>query len=196
MNRRERRRAQSLKESIATGEHNREGSPEFEKEVRDSELALELEQHVRKTALLPWLAKHPRADFTVTAPALLRLAAMQIMAAMPGSTPEDVGTFAAEVAKTVVSAAAEVSQKAREYLENEMPAADRAETIVEKQVRLVLEKQTRELVDKMKPWVPAGVGFILFLADYGVKGNVAYVSTIEREDALKTVAQWLSRQVR
>lgn len=68
------------------------------------------------------------------------------------------------------------------------------ETLVEKQVRLVLEQQCRQIANLLKPQVPAGVGFILFLSDFGDGGNVAYVSTVEREGAIKLVQEWLDAQ--
>jgi hypothetical protein len=196
MNRRERRRARSLKQFIASGDADRQGSPEFEAEVeRDEKLALELEQHIRIAALLPWLARHPEVDWTCTAPALLRIAALEIMAACPPTTPDDFGVMVCEVAKSVVPAAREVSKKAREFLRTETTARSPAsETIVQKQVRFVLEQQTREIAEKVKAWCPAGVGFLLFLADYGEKGNLAYVSTCDRVDAIKLVVDWLARQ--
>jgi len=209
-NRRERRRARSMKEFIRSGDGDRKGTPEFEAEVeRDSKLALELEQYIRKTALLPWLARHTEVDWTCTAPALFRIAAIEIMAACPGTTPNDVGTMAAEVAKSALPVANEVSKKAEEVqasgslkkIVDEIVAMaetearrEAEETIVETQIRLVLEKQTREIADKIKVWCPAGVGFMLFLADYGAKGNLGYVSSCERESAIKLVTNWLARQ--
>lgn len=66
-----------------------------------------------------------------------------------------------------------------------------AESFVDKQVRLVLEKQCRELADLLKPRVPAGVGFTLFLSDFGSDGNLAYVSTVDRQDSIRMVREWL-----
>jgi len=80
--------------------------------------------------------------------------------------------------------------------QSEAPAPPPAseESFVQKQVRLVLEQQTHDLAGKLTAWCPAGVGFMLFLADYGGKGNVAYVSSCNREDAIKLVENWLARQ--
>lgn len=55
------------------------------------------------------------------------------------------------------------------------------ESLVEKQVRLVLEQQCADLGRELKARVPAGVGFMLILSDFGDRGNLAYVSTISRE---------------
>jgi hypothetical protein len=180
----------SMKEFIASGEADQKGTPEFEAEVeRDSRFTLELEQLVRK-AILPWLAKHPDVDWTCTMPALVRVAAIQVMAGSPGTTPEDFGVMAGEVAKTVEKVVDHVVEKVREAT---APAAPN-EPLVNKQVRLVLEQQTVDLAKKLKLMVPAGVGYMLFLADYGAKGNVAYVSTCNREDAIGLVTTWLARQ--
>lgn len=65
------------------------------------------------------------------------------------------------------------------------------ETLVQKQVRLVLEQQCRDIANLLKPQMPAGVGFILFLSDFGEGGNTAYVSTVERASAIKLVQEWL-----
>lgn len=70
------------------------------------------------------------------------------------------------------------------------------ETLVQKQVRLVLEQQTHDVAEKLKAMVPAGVGFTLFLVDYGEKGNLAYVSSADREDMIKNIEEWLERQGR
>lgn len=68
-----------------------------------------------------------------------------------------------------------------------------AETFVETQVRLVLEKQTREIANVVKERLPAGVGFALFLFDYGAEGNTAYVSTAKRDDMIRLIEEWLAR---
>jgi hypothetical protein len=67
------------------------------------------------------------------------------------------------------------------------------ENRVQVQLRFVLEQQCRELAELLKSKVPAGVGFTLFLSDYGEGGNVAYVSTIDRHDSIRLVREWLDR---
>lgn len=69
-----------------------------------------------------------------------------------------------------------------------------SESLVEKQVRLVQERQCRALADKIKPMLPAGTGFLLFLADLGDDGNMSYVSTVSRESAIKLTQEWLDHQ--
>lgn len=68
-----------------------------------------------------------------------------------------------------------------------------SESFVEKQVRLMLESQCREYANLLRTKMPAGVGFALFLFDFGADGNVAYVSTARREDMIRLVREWLAR---
>jgi len=35
---------------------------------------------------------------------------------------------------------------------------------------------------------------MLWTVDYGPGGTLAYVSTVDREDAIRTVREWLKRQ--
>lgn len=95
----------------------------------------------------------------------------------------------------------------------------RPETLAEKQVRLVLEKQAREVADAIHAALPAGVGFALYIFDFGepclgcIKveqhpgegygcalhpagrdaKNLAYVSNAQRGDILKMLAEWKAR---
>lgn len=69
-----------------------------------------------------------------------------------------------------------------------------AETQTQIQVRLVLEKQCRELAVEIRKMLPAGTAFALMIADFGVKGNLAYVSNADRSDMIKMVKEWLERQ--
>jgi hypothetical protein len=64
----------------------------------------------------------------------------------------------------------------------------------ETQVRLVLERQCRDLAKMLSSKVPAGVGFILFLSDLGADGNLAYMSTIERDSAHRLMHEWLDHE--
>lgn len=68
------------------------------------------------------------------------------------------------------------------------------ETTTQTQVRLILERQCRELADTITAKAPAGTAFIIFLADMGEGGNVSYVSNAERDGAVKLIHQWLDRQ--
>jgi len=70
------------------------------------------------------------------------------------------------------------------------------ETFVQKQIRLVLEKQCREAAEHLAPKIPAGTGFALFLFDFGAKGNLAYCSTGEADDVLAAIGEWLELELR
>lgn len=70
------------------------------------------------------------------------------------------------------------------------------ETFTEKQVRLLLEWQVRSIADDLKKRMPAGVGFILFMADHGEATicNIAYLSTIQRQDVYAVLHEWLDKE--
>jgi len=107
-------RFRTMRQFIDSGEADREGSPEFEAEVeRDAALAQQLEQVIRARLLLPFYAQHPDTDWTCTVPALLRVAAVEVMAACPGTTPDDFAEMARELAKTVEADAKEIAKRAR-----------------------------------------------------------------------------------
>jgi hypothetical protein len=67
------------------------------------------------------------------------------------------------------------------------------ETNVNLQLRLQMEKRTREIADRLRAEMPPGVGFTLFLYDFGAPGNTAYVSTADRTDAIANIREWLAR---
>jgi hypothetical protein len=62
------------------------------------------------------------------------------------------------------------------------------------QIRLILEKRCRQIADTIKHLLPAGTGFSLWLFDFGLPGNLAYVSSADRDDMLRLIAEWLSKQ--
>lgn len=57
-----------------------------------------------------------------------------------------------------------------------------------------LETTLREWGRKMKAVLPEGVGYTLFLYDYGAKGNMFYLSTAQREDMLKSLEEFIEKQ--
>lgn len=67
------------------------------------------------------------------------------------------------------------------------------ETPEEVDRRLALERRTVEIARKVKADLPPGTGFTLFLFNFGEGGNLAYVSTGEREDVVKAIREWLAR---
>lgn len=70
----------------------------------------------------------------------------------------------------------------------------RKETLTDKQVRLLHEMGTVEIGKKLKAMLPPDQGFILLTADYRSGGNLAYIATIDREDAIRVVREWLHKQ--
>lgn len=67
------------------------------------------------------------------------------------------------------------------------------ETLAQRQVRLILEAQCRELAVMLSGKLPKEQGFALFLFDYGADGNTAYVSTANRDDMVRLLEEWLER---
>lgn len=59
----------------------------------------------------------------------------------------------------------------------------------------LLEYDARNLADTLKSELPEGVGFTLFLFDYGGAKRLTYLSTARREDMLRTIGAWLVREL-
>lgn len=100
-------RHRTFKQFVESGAGDRQGSPEFERELeRSTALARELHEKV----LLPFLARHQEDDDFLL-PTLLRAAALH---AMVGSnmTPDDFGEFARIVAEASAGEAAVLRAKA------------------------------------------------------------------------------------
>lgn len=68
------------------------------------------------------------------------------------------------------------------------------ESLTDKQVRLLHEMNTASIARQVHDLVPPGCGFLLFVADYGQAGNLAYVASVDRNDAVRMVREWLARQ--
>lgn len=68
------------------------------------------------------------------------------------------------------------------------------ETVTDVQVRLIEEMGTAEIGRKLKAMLPPDRGFVLFTANYGKGGNIAYIATVDREDAIRMVREWLRHQ--
>ena len=91
-----------------------EGTPAFEAEVeRDTALTVELHQAVQEKALLPFLAEHGDVGAEIVALALLRIAAIHIMAAW-GMGPMDFAELARSVADETQGDAKAVRAKAEQ----------------------------------------------------------------------------------
>jgi hypothetical protein len=68
------------------------------------------------------------------------------------------------------------------------------ETLTDKQIRLLQESNTVKIGKTIKEMLPPDQGFILMTVEYGPNGNLAYISTVERDDAVRTLREWLKRQ--
>lgn len=62
-------------------------------------------------------------------------------------------------------------------------------TTTQKQVRLVLEQQCAELGREIVRKLPAGVEFVFVTFDFGENGNVAYLSSAQRDGAIKMLEE-------
>jgi len=62
---------------------------------------------------------------------------------------------------------------------------------IEKKIeaRLTLEELAVHIGEQM----PEGVGFTLFLHDFGEGGNLAYISTARREDVMEMLHEWMNK---
>lgn len=59
--------------------------------------------------------------------------------------------------------------------------------------RILLEEETRNLIGYLEhKFGKHGVGMTLFLSNFGEGGHIAYVSTVNREDMIKTIKEWLA----
>lgn len=55
------------------------------------------------------------------------------------------------------------------------------------------ETAARGICDKLKQQMPPGWGFILWLESFGPDGFATYLSSIERETAMRSLREWLAR---
>ena len=67
------------------------------------------------------------------------------------------------------------------------------ETPEQTEKRLTLEEKTREIASVIRGMVPEDTTFMLFLADVGDKGNLAYVGTTQRESTIEMMREFLER---
>jgi hypothetical protein len=70
----------------------------------------------------------------------------------------------------------------------------REEKLTELQMRLLDEEGTAAIGRKLKAMLPPDRGFILFTVNYGDKGTLAYIATIDRDDSVRTVREWLRHE--
>lgn len=67
------------------------------------------------------------------------------------------------------------------------------ETMEQRTRRLMLEQRTREIADRIKDLLPPDTVFMLFTADVGEDGGLAYVGTSQREDTIAMMREFLHR---
>ncbi len=60
--------------------------------------------------------------------------------------------------------------------------------------RKQLEESARAVAKQIGASMRPGVGFALFVFDFGEKGNLAYISNAQRVFMVKAVEEWLLRQ--
>ena len=68
--------------------------------------------------------------------------------------------------------------------------------VIEKKsaAQLAVEAQAAELAGVIQSALPKGLGFALFVFNFGDGGHLAYMSNAQREDMIKAVKEWLARQ--
>lgn len=57
--------------------------------------------------------------------------------------------------------------------------------------RAELEQASRGIAERIKVGLPSGVGFTLIVFDFGVGGNLAYISTAQRADMVNTLKEMI-----
>lgn len=58
-----------------------------------------------------------------------------------------------------------------------------------------LEKWCAEVGREIKAEMPDGVGFCLMMFDFGAGGSLAYVSSAQREDMIKALAEFRDKLI-
>lgn len=63
------------------------------------------------------------------------------------------------------------------------------------QLRVAQETACRRIAEEIKPKLPPGSGFVLFIVDYtpANEGNISYVATVHRDDMRRTLIDFLIR---
>jgi len=67
------------------------------------------------------------------------------------------------------------------------------ETPEQTERRLMLEERTRAIAEVISELLPEDTTFMLFLADVGDKGSIAYVGTSQRESTIEMMREFLER---
>lgn len=56
------------------------------------------------------------------------------------------------------------------------------------------KKMMQHLSEVIKPEIPVGMGFCVLVFDYGPNGNLFYASSASREDMLRALEEFISKQ--
>lgn len=59
----------------------------------------------------------------------------------------------------------------------------------------IAEKAIRVLGGAIKETIPPGMGFTLFLFEYGSGGNMFYASSAKREDMVRSLVEFVEKQL-
>lgn len=56
------------------------------------------------------------------------------------------------------------------------------------------ERALREIAEQIKPKLPPGFGFGLFLFEFGDHASMFWISNAQRPDMIKALREWIARQ--
>ena len=59
--------------------------------------------------------------------------------------------------------------------------------------RKELESLAAKVGGELKTKMPTGTGFIVLVFDFGEAGNLAYMSTCERREAIAVMREWIRK---
>jgi hypothetical protein len=67
------------------------------------------------------------------------------------------------------------------------------ESDVERSARLALQGVVAEVARALGPALPAGIGFVVILSDFGNTGGMAYASSIDREGSISMMQELVDK---
>jgi hypothetical protein len=62
---------------------------------------------------------------------------------------------------------------------------------LEAKVRMLVEKDVAPMARRWKKELPGDVGFVVFMTHLGSEGGIAYVSSLQRHDVLRSLIEWI-----
>jgi hypothetical protein len=74
------------------------------------------------------------------------------------------------------------------------PDAPQGESLTALQMRLLDESETVRAGKALKSILSPDRGFILFTFNFGPGGNIAYISSAARPDAIRALREWLRKE--